>query len=685
MTDARRPGPTGESPRELTAGAIILGVLFALVFAASSAYLALEVGVTVSASIPIAVLSATLLRAMSGVLGVRPATVLENNLVQTTGSAGASVAAGVAFTLPALLLLGHELPWVTVTAIGLVGGVLGVLMLVPVRRFFVVEEHAHLTFPEGTACAQVLVAGEAGGTEARTIFMGCGLGAAYKFMTAGLHMFRELPTRALAQPGRSAELTGIGFLIGPRAGGWLFAGGVMSSFVLIPAVKRFGAGLVVSDASLVNAPYFVGAGAITAAGVFSLARSFPALWASVRRMVSASEASSERDLSMHLVLGGVVACLAAMMFLPPIGIGIAGALLALLFARVFTIVSSRVTGQLGATVNPVSAMTVGTLVLTSLVFVAAGWVGREYRVVVLCIGGVVCVAAATAGAAAQSLRTGRLVGAAPRAQWACLLIGVAASALLVGGVIARMNGAMTTIVPRSYPAVQVSAIDPDGHYALANGRMVKGGGPYRIGHLYEQAGAASAGNYLIDDVGSIKYLVDPGLGGQYRTNYDGKVMDKLDSPKARLMALVVDGMGSRTLPWPLLLIGAALALVMEIVGMSTLPLAVGLYLPFATSAAIFMGGLIRWLAERGQRSDEGARADADPDGGVLFSSGLIAGAAITGIVLAGLATRHFNEGFGLSGAMGALGAGNLAPMIGYVVLLVVPLYVVARRVRSSTR
>ena len=715
--------PATEAPKEFSIGAIVLGVLLGLVFAASSVYLALKVSLTVSASIPIAVLSITIFRYVSRAFGVQPATILQNNLVQTTGSAGESIAAGIAFTLPALLLLGYELPWTTVMAIGIVGGILGVLFLVPLRRSLIVKEHGALKYPEGTACAQVLIVGEERGVQAKTVFMGFGLGAAYKFLNAGLHLFLEVPRRAFTsrlangqtqlfgeiQAEISPELTGVGYIIGPRIAGFLFAGGVLSFFCLIPAIKLFGAGLttpifpatmLIGEMSAAqvrsNYVFYIGAGAVTAAGLISLAKGLPTIWGALVaglgdfRGTKGGEgvARTDRDLPMGIVLVGTVLSLVAMVMLPQIGINIAGGLLALFFAFLFVTVSARITGQIGSSANPVSGMTVATLLLTSLMFLAVGWVGIEHRVLALSIGGVVCVAASTAGATSQDLKTGFLVGATPRYQQIGLLIGVTASALLVGGIIQFLNDAKTTIVAKDYPGVQVSAIEPEARFALANGRLVPaseaaGAPSYRVGRLYEQTGNALAGKYLVDDAGGIKYVVDPGVGGRERVNYDGREIEKLDSPKAQIMALVVDGILTQKLPWGLILVGAFLAIAIELVGIPSLPVAVGVYLPISTSAAMFMGGVIRWLVDRRRNPAEREGPDADSGPGVLFSSGLIAGGAIMGVVLAGLAARQWDQAFNLTAAVGALGESNVLSVVFYVVLLAVPLYLVARRVQRT--
>jgi putative OPT family oligopeptide transporter len=714
--------PPTEAPREFTIGALVLGVLLGLVFAASSIYLALKVSLTVSASIPIAVLSITIFRYVSRAFGAKPATILQNNMVQTTGSAGESIAAGIAFTLPALLLLGYELPWIKVIAIGVVGGVLGVLFLVPIRRSLIVKEHGNLKYPEGTACAQVLIVGERGGVQARTVFMGFGVGAAYKFLNGGLKTFLEVPKHAFTkvmatgqtqlfgeiQAEISPELTGVGYIIGPRIAGYLFAGGMLSFFCLIPAIKLFGAGLAepIFPASILikdmtamqvrsNYVFYIGAGAVTAAGLISLARSLPTIWSALvaglgdfRGVKSGDNVPrTDRDLPMGVVIVGAVVCLVAMVVLPQIGINVFGGFLALFFAFLFVTVSSRITGQIGSSANPVSGMTVATLLLTSLMFLAAGWVGIEHRVLALSIGGVVCVAASTAGATSQDLKTGYLVGATPRYQQIGLLIGVTASALLVGGIIQFLNDAKTTIVPKNYPGVQVSVVEQGQRFALANGRLVPASEApatpsYRIGRLYEQTGNAIAGKYLVDDAGAIKYVVDPGVGGRERINYDGREIEKLDSPKAQIMALVVDGILTQKLPWGLILVGAFLAIAIEILGIPSLPVAVGVYLPISTSATMFLGGLLRWVVDRRMTKEQRDSADADSGAGVLFSSGLIAGGAIMGVVLAGLAARHLDERFDLSKAVGSLATSNIVSIVAWILLLAVPLFLVARRVRT---
>ncbi|MFI5232166.1 MAG: OPT family oligopeptide transporter [Gemmatimonadales bacterium] len=710
MTTHQPYVPAEKSLTELTVGAIVLGCLLGLVFAASSVYLALKVGLTVSASIPIAVLSITIFRAFTRAMGNTEPQVLRNNIVQTTGSAGESVAAGVVFTLPALLLLGYALPWSKVAAIAVVGGLLGVLLMIPLRRTLIVKEHDTLKYPEGTACAEVLIVGEERGVQARTVFMGFGVGALYKLLNSGAHLWAEVPAKILQRvlPGGrtelfgeidaeiSPELTGVGYIIGPKIAGYLFAGGMLSYFVLIPAIKLFGAGLTapifpattlissMSPAQVrANYVFYIGAGAVTAAGLISLARAMPMIWQAmvagfgdIRGAASvASIKRTEREVPMIFVVGGVAAIVVAMVTLPQIGINLFGAILAVIFAFLFVSVSSRICGQIGSSSNPISGMTVAAVLMTSLIFLAVGWTGIEHRVLALSIGGVVCIAAAVGAATSQDLKTGYLVGATPMRQQISLLFGVTTSAIMIGGMIAFLNNAKTTIVARDYPGVQV------GNFESAP--KVLAGTPYRVGHLFERTGDAPAGRYLVNDAGAIVFYVDPGIGGREPVDYTGKHIDKFDSPKAQIMALVVDGILTQKLPWGLILIGAFIAVVMEILGIPSLAFAVGTYLPISTSATIFMGGVVRWLVEK-RSAGSAAPADTSDSGpGVLFSSGLIAGGAILGVGVAALQAldrdQFLNVTHWLGTGVTSVTENTIVAMAMYVLLLAIPLYRVARR------
>ncbi len=370
----------------------------------------------------------------------------------------------------------------------------------------------------------------------------------------------------------------------------------------------------------------------------------------------------------------------AMVTLPQIGINLPGAILAVIFAFLFVSVSSRICGQIGASSNPISGMTVAAVLMTSLIFLAVGWTGIEHRVLALSIGGVVCIAAAVGAATSQDLKTGYLVGATPMRQQVALLFGVTTSAIMIGGMIAFLNNAKTTIVVRDYPGVQVANFESE--------PMTIAGTSYKVGHLFERTGDAPAGRYLVSDAGRIAYFVDPGIGGREETDYSGRHVQKLDSPKAQIMALVVDGILTRKLPWGLILIGAFIAVVMEILGIPSLAVAVGTYLPISTSATIFMGGIVRWLVERRSATSSQKADTGDSGPGVLFSSGLIAGGAILGVGIAALQALRKDDLINITHWMGdgvtSVTENAIVAIAMYVLLLAVPLYRVARRPSSTS-
>ena len=693
---------------ELTVGTIVLGIILGLMFAASSVYLALKIGLTVSASIPIAVLSITIFRYAARAFGLRPATILQNNMVQTTGSAGESIAAGTVFTLPALLLLGYALPWTTVAAIAVVGGVLGVVLMIPLRHSLIVEEHANLKYPEGTACAQVLISGERGGVQAQTIFAGFGLGVLYKFLNNGVHLWTDVARHAFQrvvagappeligeiQAEVSPELCGVGFIIGPRIAGYLFAGGMFSFFVLIPAIKLFGAGLAtpifpattrIADMNAMdvraNYVYYIGAGAVTAAGLISLVRALPTIGAALRTGLAgfrgagrrAADERTDRDLPMTVVLVGVVLAVAAMVFFPQIHINVAGALLAIAFAFLFVTVSSRICGQIGNSSNPISGMTVATVLLTALLFYAVGWTGIQHRVLALSIGGVVCIAAAVAGATSQDLKTGYLVGATPARQQIGLFFGVITSALLVGGIIQFLDRANTTIVERSYPGIAVHDIDAK-PWHLDDGRT------FRVGHVYEREGGALPGRYLIDNAGAIRYFVDPGIGGREPVDYTGAA-----SHEAGFAKIANHGARRRRDPYPKAQLGArARGRVLRYRdGDRRRSLAPGRGRCVPADLDVghdVLGGVIRWLAERRTRMTP---EEADSGPGVLFSSGLIAGGAMTGVFLAVLTVYRLDAAYSLGDKLGAFAESPAAALAAFVLFLALPLYIVATRGEQS--
>jgi putative OPT family oligopeptide transporter len=586
--------PASESPAEFTAKAIILGVLFGLLFGASTVYLGLRAGLTVSASIPIAVLAISVLKKLGG------STILENNIVQTIGSAGESVAGGVVFTIPALIFLLPEGPkyfnYTQITMLAFAGGILGVLMMVPLRRALIVKEHGVLPYPEGTACAEVLVAGERGGQLAALVFSGLGIGALFKALPNIFNVFltevgyttprtSQFPN-ATINVDLSPEYMGVGYVIGPRIAGTMVAGGVLSWMVLLPLLSLLGAAIptpfppihpAFANNPATGQPFlisemgpgqiwsayirYIGAGAVLAAGLITLARTLPTIISSARDGLKGfgtgaggSQLRTERDLSMKIVLGGSLALaifLAVMPGLPTQG-NILVSILIVLFGFFFATVSSRITGLIGSSSNPISGMTIATLIITCVIFVALGWTGDAYAPVAIAVGAIVCICAANAGNTSQDLKTGYIVGATPIYQQMGLAIGVVTSSMIIGVTVLYMH--------------QVFGI---GSAAVA-------------------------------------------------------------APQATLMATLIKGLLSQNLPWGLVLVGVFIAVTLELCGIHSLSFAVGAYLPIATTAPIFIGGLVRWWVER----KTGETAESDLSSGTLFSSGLIAGGSLAGILFA---------------------------------------------------
>lgn len=736
---------------EFTLRAIILGILFGLIFGASTVYLGLKVGLTVSASIPIAVLSITILRLLGR------ASILENNIVQTTGSAAESIAAGIVFTIPALLILGLDLDLMQTAIVGAAGGLLGVLLMIPLRRSLIVKEHGNLPYPEGTACAEVLVAGEKGGSDAKTVFMGFGVAFAYKFLMTGLQFWKEVPTKILGwyQSARvaaeiSPELLGVGYIIGPRIASYMFGGGIISALILVPIVKFFGAGLTTNifpaqagelisnmSAGQVFDRYvrYMAAGAVAMGGIVSLARSLPTILEAFKSGLkdfsggSAGETSkrTERDLPITVTVGGITLLLIALLFMPKIEVDFVSAILILVFGFFFVTVSSRICGTIGSSSNPISGMTIATLLFTSLLFLLLGRIGPEQRVIALTVGAIVCVAAANAGNTSQDLKTGYLVGATPKWQQIALLIGALTSSMVIGLTLNWLNSEATNILPVNYPSFTVPASETKAVYS--NQPPVKDGKKYQAISFKVETDAGDgktkiqAGKYLVGEDGKLHYLVNPGVGGikqglrdvepavasqtflpgasvkaagqfrgmddniydrviatngskenTYLVDASGKphfeiveVTNKLDAPKAALMGVLVDGVLTQKLPWSLILIGAMISIVLEIIGVSALPVAVGIYLPISTSATIFAGGCVRALVTRLRRSGEESLVEEETGKGVLLSSGFIAGGAIGGLVASfGRAFIGGEEKLGI-GAHSFIAAGDWANVFALII------------------
>ena len=650
-----------QRPAELTVRSLVLGAILGVVFAASSVYLALKIGLTVSASIPIAVLAVAFFRTLGR------STILENNIVQTTGSSGESIAAGVVFTIPAILLMGYDLSIAKVGVIALVGGVLGALLMIPLRRALIVKEHGNLVYPEGTACAKVLVAGEVGGLQARLLFQAFGLAFVYKFLMAGLKLWKDVAAKAF--PGYqgatiaaevSPELLGVGYIIGPRISGFLFAGGTLAYLVLVPAIKLFGSGLAepifpattlikTMSASEVRANYvfYIGAGAVASAGIIALIRALPTIvsafrsgFADLRSSLGegTSRLRTDHDLPIWLTVGGSLVLALLLSVLPQVGVNLLGAALIVVFGFFFVTVSSRITGEIGVSANPISGMTIAALIGTTLIFLVIGWTGVDHRVGAISIAAVIAVAAGNAGATSQDLKTGFLVGATPRSQQLAVLVGTVTSALAIGFTLTLLNSSYTNIVADQHPGVRLEASRDASDRAVTTlgETMEHGGKSWDVLRVNIPTQGVVPGKYLVDPATrEIGYLVDPGIGGRIH-ELNGRPVTKLDSPKATIMALVTDGILTQKLPWSLVLLGVFITAAIELMGLQSLPVAVGVYLPISTSSAMFIGGAVRWVVER-RLAARGQDAGAESGPGVLFSSGLIAGGAIAGIAVAALA------------------------------------------------
>ena len=579
--------PADKIVPEFTVTSVLIGLILAVVFGAANAYLGLIVGMTVSASIPAAVISMGIIRVI-----LRRDSILENNMVQTIGSAGESLAAGAIFTLPALFLWAEEgkieFPSIlTIFLIALFGGVLGVCFMVPLRQALIVEEHGTLPFPEGTACAEVLLAGEEGGSKAGTVFKGLGLAAFYKLVADGLKLFPSeigyaFKSYAGSQIGIQVlpSLAGVGFICGPKIASYMFAGGTLSWFVLMPLIALFGGDAVIFPgtkpiSSLAPGDLwgsyikYIGAGAVAAGGMISLIKTFPLIirtfkqaMASMSRKHSNSSLRTERDLPMPLLLGTIVVIAILIWIIPTFPVSPIGALIVVIFGFFFASVSSRMVGLIGSSNNPVSGMAIATLIIATLVLKATGTVGTTGMVGAVAIGGIICIVAAIAGDTSQDLKSGFIVGATPIKQQIGELLGVVVSALSVGFVL---------------------------------------------------------------------YLLNEAWG--YGT-------EELPAAQATMMKMLVEGIMNAELPWGLILTGVFIAIAVEILKVPVMPFAVGMYLPFSLSAGIMAGGAVRFIVERIKGTDKEKKERTDR--GVLFTSGLIAGEGIVGILLAVLTVFEVN-------------------------------------------
>lgn len=585
--------PAEKVTPEFTVTSVIMGVLLAIVFGAANAYLGLRVGMTVSASIPAAVISMGVIRVI-----MRKDSILESNMVQTIGSAGESLAAGAIFTMPVLFLWAKdgiiEKPSIlTISLIALCGGVLGVLFMVPLRNALIVKEHGILPYPEGTACAEVLLAGEEGGSSATTVFAGMGLAALFKFVVDGLKIVPGVITAKISalKTELSAEvypaLIGVGYICGPKIASYMFAGGIIGWFVLIPAIVTFGGDTILypgtdtianlyanGGASAIWSSYirYIGAGAVAAGGIMSLIKSMPLIVTTFIDAIKGIKGGkgnknirTEQDLDMRFIGIGVLLLIIIIWLLPQIPVTLLGAVLIVLFGFFFGAVSSRMVGIVGSSNNPVSGMAIATLLIATLCLKGTGDNGTHGMTGAIAIGSIICIIAAMAGDTSQDLKTGYILGATPKKQQIGELIGAVISALTIGGVLILLDSAW-------------------------------------------------------------------GFG-----------TEALSAPQATLMRMIVEGVMDGNLPWTLVFIGVFLAIVVEILGVAVLPVAIGLYLPLELSATIMIGGLIRYFVDKKRTSEDGEAGT-----GVLFCSGLIAGEGLVGILMAILTVLKVAERIDLS-------------------------------------
>lgn len=618
--------PADRVASEMTAVSVLLGAVLAIVFGAANAYLGLRVGMTISASIPAAVLSMGLTRFI-----LKRDSILENNMVQTIGSAGESVAAGAIFTLPALFMwaqegLVAEPSMLEIGLIALFGGVLGILFMIPLRRALIVKEHGVLAYPEGQACAEVLIAGEEGGTKASTVFAGLGIAAFYKFIADGLKWFpSEVHTEVPGYKGAGfgldilPALAGVGYICGFKVSSYMFAGGVLAWFVIMPMIAVFGGSAVLFPAKVTVTELFaeggsfalwstyiryIGAGAVLTGGLIGLLESLPLIIRTFHDALGdfgqngASTLRTEQDLSMKTLIGGILFIIAALWALPMIPLNAFGALLVAVFGFFFATVSSRMVGLIGSSNNPVSGMAIATLLVSTLLLKNTGNDGAMGMVTAISIGGIICVVAAIAGDISQDLKTGFLVGATPKKQQIGEILGVICSAIAIGSIMYLLNSAW---------------------------------------------GYGSA---------------------------------ELPAPQAMLMKMVVEGVMLGNLPWNLVLIGVFLSLAMWILGIPVLAVAIGVYLPIHLSAPIMVGGLLRRYMESRNFADAAERTNC-VQSGVLYSSGLIAGEGLIGILLAILAVMDLDLDMSKT-----INLGNVGGLVVFA-LLVATIYAACQKGRKS--
>ncbi len=640
--------PVTVAMNEFTLRAVVLGAVLGLVFSAVTVYLGLKAGLTVAVNIPIAIIAMAVFAAFAKSKGGTKGTVLEIATVQTTGAAGESIAAGIIFTMPALIFLGFTLDVTKTFVVALAGGCLGVCFLIPLRRILIEKEHGVLPYPEGIACAEVIKSGEKGGAHAGAVFWGAGLGLAYKLLMNVFRFWREQPvwkpafysgSTVIAEA--SPELLGVGYIIGPRTASIMVAGGFVSWMLLIPLIKFFGAATPITvdgatttigeitNYSVIWSRYvrYIGAGAVVAGGLINLVRAMPTIahsfrdsFAEIRRGKGEKRVVDRisQDLPITFVIAGIAVAFVVIYALlnfvihpGHLGGNFIATALIIVFGFFFATVSSRLVGEIGVSSNPTSGMTVATLMATCLIFLGVGWTGGVYTAVALMVGAVVCICASNAGNVAQALKTGYLLGCTPRKQEYGYIIGAFTSIFVVGFTVVTLNSAFTTEERIADSTFVVPA------EAVAEGAVE------RDGAAFDVFGIHGSGE---------KYLVSRGEPREVIKQEAGIGSSKLAAPQARLMATVIDGVLNRKLPWVLILMGICLTIAVELCGVRGLPFAVGVYLPMSTSVPIFAGGLIKWGVDKFAKRGAEAKDESGP--GMLFSSGLIAGGAIGGLIFA---------------------------------------------------
>lgn len=756
--------PDSANLRELTPFPLIVGTLLGIIFGASSLYLVLKTGLTVSASIPVAVIAITVFRLLSKI-GMRDATILEANMMQTAGSAGESIAFGIGVTMPAIMILGFDLELSRVMLVAIMGGLLGILMMIPLRRALIKDQHGLLKYPEGTACAEVLKAGASkesreasheGDTHGddsaalqggKIITVGFIIGFLFNSLMKVLFFWKESPGYDFTERGfkggsinsdNDPTLLGVGYIIGPKIAGLMMGGGVLSYLVLIPLIKFFGDAVTSPVApeisktihemspSGVRSAYvlYIGAGAVAMAGIISLGRSLPTIWhglkgglADLRGGSSETNGSlprTDQDISIKWVVVGVIGLIAAIMLFPQLGLSVftnplvsfGGAILIIILGFLFVTVSSRLTGEVGSSSNPISGMTVATLLITCLVFLGLGWTAADpYFVTALSIGGIVCIAASNGGTTSQDLKTGFWVGGTPWRQQIAILVGALASALVLGSLLIMLNGNETYFQ-------KIDSANPVFSKTITEDKLFKQGGKLQTEKVtngkYKDTDTATyrvwqntepkdgqVGKYLIDQSGKPVYFVDPGINGIIKKDEDGNDLTRYDAPKATLMSYIIKGVLGQNLPWGLVILGAMLAVVLEISGVPALAFAVGIYLPISTSTPIFIGGIVRYLVDiylkrklagKNLTEDEIA-AETDKSNGVLLASGYIAGGAIAGILIALFAVQPALKGIQDAAEHWAKGGNPFfeSDFLGFLpfVVLAIILYLVGREIWLS--